>query len=101
MKRLKFVLIIHEVEDYEAWKVIFDQSSSMRKDAGENSYQVMSFIDQPNNIVHLSVWSSHQNAKVFFESEEVIKIREKAKVKKPQFIYLEQLEKGILKDFNI
>lgn len=31
------VLIIHEVEDYDAWKQVFDQAASLRKEAGERS----------------------------------------------------------------
>ena len=37
---MEYVLIIHEVEDYDTWKVIFDNAASIRKDAGEQSYQV-------------------------------------------------------------
>ncbi len=29
------VLIIHEVEAYQAWKTIFDQAAGIRKTAGE------------------------------------------------------------------
>jgi heme-degrading monooxygenase HmoA len=49
-----------------------------------------------NKIVHFSKWSSLDKAKSFFESKELIEIREKAGVKSPEFIYLEQLENGVL-----
>ena len=29
---MEYVLIIHEVEDYDAWKEIFDNAASIRKD---------------------------------------------------------------------
>lgn len=38
---MEYVLIIHEVEDYEAWKIIFYNAASIRKNAGEQSYQVL------------------------------------------------------------
>jgi hypothetical protein len=38
---MPYVLIIHEVADYAAWKIIFDQASTIRKNAGERSYQVL------------------------------------------------------------
>jgi hypothetical protein len=38
---IPYVLIIHEVADYAAWKIIFDQASAIRKNAGERSYQVL------------------------------------------------------------
>ena len=36
---MQYVLIIHEVEDYAAWKAIFDNAAQIRKEAGEISYQ--------------------------------------------------------------
>ena len=93
---MKYVLIIHEVEDYAAWKIIFDRASVIRKEAGEISYQVLRYDNDANKIVHFSIWTSHENAKRFFESPRLIKIREAAGVRAPDFIYLEQLESGIL-----
>lgn len=92
---MKYVLIIHEVEDYKSWKKIFDNASGIRKEAGEISYQVLKYENEPNKIVHFSVWSSLENAKRFFESPKLVEIRADAGVKSPYFIYLEQIETGI------
>jgi hypothetical protein len=51
---LQFVLIIHEVADYAAWKKVFDQSAGIRKDAGEVAYQVLKYQTDPNRLVHFS-----------------------------------------------
>lgn len=93
---MEYVLIIHEVKDYAAWKVIFDQAASIRKAAGEQSYQVLKYENDANKIVHFSKWASISNAKLFFESSELIKIREQAGVKAPEFIYLNELAYGVL-----
>nr|WP_288833774.1 antibiotic biosynthesis monooxygenase [uncultured Flavobacterium sp.] len=93
---MKYVLIIHEVENYNDWKKIFDNASQIRKEAGEISYQVLKYEKEPNKIVHFSIWSSLENAKQFFESPKLVEIRKAAGVKSPEFIYLEQLEYGIL-----
>lgn len=93
---MKYVLIIHEVENYLAWKKIFDNASIIRKEAGEISYQVLKYEINSNKIVHFSVWDSHENAKKFFESPKLIQIRIDAGVKAPDFIYLEELDKGTL-----
>ncbi|MEQ1601474.1 MAG: antibiotic biosynthesis monooxygenase [Methylophilaceae bacterium] len=90
------VLIIHEVESYPAWKIIFDQAAEMRKQAGEISYQLLRYDSDANNIVHFSQWSSLENARRFFESAELIEIRQKAGVKAPNFIYLHEIEQQIL-----
>lgn len=93
---MEYVLIIHEVEDYMAWKKVFDDAAIIRKNAGEKSYQVLKYEKEPNKIVHFSKWPSIANAKSFFESPELVKIRKEAGVKAPEFIYLEQIEEGVL-----
>jgi quinol monooxygenase YgiN len=90
------VLIIHEVADYSPWKEIFDHAAEIRREAGECSYQVLRYENHPNKIVHFSEWTSIANARAFFESPQLIKIREEAGVRAPEFIYLEMFESGIL-----
>ncbi len=93
---MQYVLIIHEVEDYLAWKQVFDKAAEIRKEAGERTYQVLKYENNPNQIVHFSAWTSIAAAKRFFESPQLIQIRAEAGVKSPNFIYLEQLESGTL-----
>ncbi|MGK2954135.1 MAG: antibiotic biosynthesis monooxygenase [Solirubrobacterales bacterium] len=90
------VLIIHEVADYEAWKRVFDDAAGIRRQAGERSFQVLRYEGDPNRIVHFSVWTSTEAARSFFESPELVRIREEAGVVAPEFIYLEELEAGDL-----
>lgn len=93
---MQHVLIIHEVADYEAWKKVFDGAAGIRKEAGERSYQVLRYENEPRKIVHFSSWTSIVDAKAFFESPRLVKIRQEAGVKAPEFIYLEELEAGTL-----
>jgi heme-degrading monooxygenase HmoA len=93
---MQYVLIIHEVEDYDLWKKIFDDASDIRRQAGERTYQVLKYESNPNKVVHFSSWTSIDDAKRFFESDKLVKIRTEAGVKSPDFIYLEQLESGTL-----
>ncbi|MGZ8136295.1 MAG: antibiotic biosynthesis monooxygenase [Methylococcaceae bacterium] len=93
---MEHVLIIHEVENYAAWKKIFDDAALIRKNAGERSYQVLKLDTDANKIVHFSKWTSISDAKAFFESAELVEIRKQAGVKTPEFIYLELLEEGVL-----
>jgi quinol monooxygenase YgiN len=94
---LQFVLIIHEVADYAAWKSFFDRAAGLRKEAGEMTYQVLKSDVDANRIVHFSRWRSLDAAREFFESTTVAEIRDQAGVKAPEFIYLDQLESGVLK----
>ena len=93
---MQYVLIIHEVEAYPAWKKIFDQAAAIRKQAGELSYQLLRYDNDANNIVHFSEWTSLSDARNFFESPKLIEIRKKAGVKAPNFIYLKEIERGML-----
>jgi quinol monooxygenase YgiN len=76
--------------------VVFDQAAGIRKEAGEISYQLMRYDTDANAIVHFSVWNSLDNARRFFESPVLVEIRKQAGVKAPDFIYLEEIERGIL-----
>jgi quinol monooxygenase YgiN len=90
------VLIIHAVKDYPAWKTVFDQAASLRKAAGELSYQVLRYEHDANRIVHFSAWRSLARARAFFESPELVAIRQRAGVDAPEFIYLQQTDAGVL-----
>lgn len=93
---MQYVLIIHEVESYPAWKAVFDQAAEIRRNAGEISYQLLRYDNDANSIVHFSQWSSLDNARQFFESPELVEIRKQAGVKAPEFIYLQEIERGVL-----
>ena len=58
----------------------------IRKTAGERSYQVLKYENDPNKIVHFSTWTSLADARAFFESPALIQIRQEAGVKSPDFI---------------
>ena len=93
---MPYVLIIHEVADYLQWKRIFDDAADLRREAGERGYQVLQSDLHPHKVVHFSSWTSLEDAKRFFESPLLISIRAKAGVQSPEFLYLEQLDAGIL-----
>lgn len=90
------VLIIHEVESCQKWKSVFDQAEIFRKNAGEVSYQLLRHGNDANRIVHFSEWSSLDNARRFFESQELVETRRKGGVKSSGFIYLHEIERGVL-----
>jgi quinol monooxygenase YgiN len=89
-------LIIHAVRDYEAWKQVFDAAAALRREAGEQSFQVLRYESETNKVVHFSKWESIAKAKAFFESPRLVEIRKQAGVEAPEFIYLHQLESGTL-----
>jgi len=93
---MPYVLIIHDVESYPEWKAVFDDAAQIRKEAGEVSYQLLRHESDANRVVHFSQWSSLAAARAFFESPRLVEIRKQAGVKAPEFIYLHELESGVL-----
>ena len=93
---MQYVLIVHEVADYAAWKKVFDEAAGLRKEAGELSYQLLRQQSDANSLVHFSRWRSLQEARQFFESPRLVEIRAKAGVKAPTFLYLDEIETGVL-----
>lgn len=92
----EYVLIIHEVDDYPRWKDIFDAAADIRRTAGEIDYQLLASWANARQIVHFSRWRSLAAAQLFFESEELVRIRREAGVQAPEFLYLRQIEQGAL-----
>jgi hypothetical protein len=84
------------VADYPAWKIVFDTAADIRREAGERGFQVLKYDNDPNRIVHFSTCTSHADARAFFESPRLVEIRRIAGVKAPEFIYLDELEAGVL-----
>ena len=93
---MDYVLIIHAVKDYPAWKQVFDEAAALRKEAGEQSYQLLHDECDRNRVVHFSRWASLAQARAFFESDRLVEIRRMAGVEAPDFNYLYSLEQGIL-----
>lgn len=91
-----YVLIIHAVRDFVSWKQVFDDAAQLRREAGERSYRLLSYEHEPNRIVHFSQWLSLAQARTFFESPRLVELRKQAGVEAPEFIYLHQLETGVL-----
>ncbi len=93
---MDYVLIIHAVKDYPTWKKVFDGAAELRRNAGEQSYQLLKYDANSNTIVHFSRWASLSRARAFFESPQLVQIRKDAGVEAPEFIYLNELETGTL-----
>lgn len=93
---MPWVLIVHHVDDYAAWKAVFDGAADLRRQAGEVAFQVLRSDRDRNRIVHFSQWLDLEAARRFFESEELVEIRRRAGVRAPEFLYLEELDRGVL-----
>ena len=90
---MKYTLIMVKVEDYDKWKPVFDEHSATRKAGGEQGGHLFRDINDNNEIVIMLRWDTMENAKKFFESEDLKKAMQKAGVvDKPNIYFLEEVE---------
>jgi len=92
---LTFVLVIHRVEDYFKWKLIYDEDGATRKAKGSKGSSVFRNANDPNHIIVMSEWENLEKAKNFAESEDLINAMQKAGVVgRPAVFYLEEIERA-------
>jgi heme-degrading monooxygenase HmoA len=90
---MTYVLVIHEVEDYNKWKPVYDEDGTVRKAKGSKGAFVFHTADDPNHVIVLTNWENLESAKNFAEADELRKTMQKAGVKgQPQVYYLEEIE---------
>lgn len=91
------ILVRHRVNDYEAWKKVFDDFVDTRKAGGEKAYEVFQDPDNSNDLTLLFEWDNRDNADKFFNSAELKSTMQKAGVaEQPTIRYLDLDDKGKL-----
>ena len=85
---MAITIVRHKVKDYAAWRKIFDQFQSARKQGGEQSATVVQVEGDPNDIIVINTWKSLDVAKAFFGRPELKQAMQNAGVASPpEFIY--------------
>jgi heme-degrading monooxygenase HmoA len=59
------------VEDFEAWNSAFHEFDSFRTEHGQQGYQILQSVDDPNEVVVLFEWDDERDPRAFFRSEEM------------------------------
>jgi hypothetical protein len=86
------VLVHHEVNDYAAWRSVFDAALDWRQKNGERSYRIFHASGNPNDLSLLFEWESLEKAHQFMASDELKKRMVSAGVKgQPQVQFLTEL----------
>jgi heme-degrading monooxygenase HmoA len=87
-----YLLVHHEVADYQAWKAIFDSSLDWRTHNGERSCRIFRGVQNPNELTLLFEWESAEKARAFIGSAELKEKMVKAGVKTtPRIDYLTEM----------
>ncbi len=76
-----------KVEDFGKWKSAFDSMHSVRKQFGCTSEQIYQGRDNPNEIVTILLWGTHEQAHKWVESPELEAAKAKAGTGGPRNFY--------------
>lgn len=91
------ILIKHEVNDFAAWKDVFDNFADVRRSSGEKSYHILHPVDNPKDLTLLFEWDTQKNAETFLASPELKSAMQRAGVaEEPKIQFLNQAAKGTL-----
>jgi quinol monooxygenase YgiN len=91
---MAYLLVHHKVKDFAAWKPFYDQDAAHRKASGCKGGLLFRSADDPNEIVILFEWRSHEEARTFASSVDLLDIMSRAGViGKPDINFLDRIEK--------
>jgi heme-degrading monooxygenase HmoA len=94
-KKMAYMFVRHSVEDYQAWKSVFDSVGDLRRRNGEKSYQILRQDNGSNNLVALFEWDNLDNARKYAASPELKEAMQRAGVTgKPEILFLEEAARG-------
>lgn len=65
------LFVHHKVQDYKAWRKIFDDLTAMRTGYGCTGHKVFQAPSDPNEITILSEWKSVDQAKAYATSDDL------------------------------
>jgi quinol monooxygenase YgiN len=59
------LLVHHKVQDYSAWRKVFDDDEKTRREYGSTGFQVLQSASDPNDLTVIVDWPSVDAAKGF------------------------------------
>jgi len=86
---MHYVLVKHNIKEYDKWKNIFDENMENRKNNGSRGSHVFRSAENPNEVVILFEWDDLDNARKFFVSSETKERMESVGVQNQEIHFLE------------
>jgi heme-degrading monooxygenase HmoA len=84
---MPYLIVRHKVQDFAAWKPVFDEHGSTRKTSGSKGGYLFRSADDPNKVILVLEWSDLESARQFVNSEDLRKTMERAGVSDQPDIY--------------
>ena len=87
------LVVHHRVADYDAWKPVFDEHESVRRDHGEIEHRVYRDINDPNRIIVHNDFPSAEAAQAFLDDPSLKEAMARAGVEgEPGVSFIERVE---------
>jgi quinol monooxygenase YgiN len=91
------VIVRHKVNDFPAWKAVFDDFAATRRAGGEKAFRIWQDDNDPHDLILLFDWDDRKNAEKFFASSELKSTMQRAGVaNQPTIEYVKEVAKGTL-----
>lgn len=88
-----FVFVDHDVEDYDAWKTVFEEHQNVRESHGAIRHWLYRSATDPHNVFVATEFPSLEQAQAFAADESLPKVMAKAGVKsEPRMFFREETE---------
>jgi heme-degrading monooxygenase HmoA len=91
---MAYLIVHHHLEDYEKWKLVFDEHGAVRKEQGSKGAQVLRSAQDPNEVMVITEFESVEAARNFVGAPNLPEVMQRAGiVGKPDIHILEELER--------
>ena len=91
---MPYLLELHRVQDYDQWRVVFDEDTDNRAASGSRGARIFRSADDPSELVVLFEWESLEMARRRIESKALSQKFEEAGVaggvEQTEFYFLEE-----------
>ena len=83
------LLVHHKVQDYSAWRKVFDDDDKTRKEYGSTGFQVLQSASDPNDLTVIMDWPSVDAAQAFATSDSLKeKMKNAGVISQPEVTFL-------------
>lgn len=86
-----YLMMQQEVADYEKWRAVFDSMATIRHEAGVRSDLILRDSENPNHIILLIEWDSHESARAWMNDPRLgAALKDAGVLSRPVLTYLVQ-----------
>jgi quinol monooxygenase YgiN len=92
------VLVRHRVDDFEAWKKVYDGFAPTQAEHGVHAHQVLRSIENPKDVIVTHTFESSEAARAFFAMPELKEAMSEGGVdtESVDISYFDEVEAGAL-----